>query len=96
MALIHIAQTKTNSQGQSITTLSRMIRANQEDLVAKLEWAPGGGLGRAFIGKVGPSLPGIHQLTSFLRSHLITEPPVYGRLGPPGPKVVCTFQFYLD
>lgn len=64
--------------------------------MAKLEWSPGGGLGRAVIGKVRPSLQGIPHLTSFLRSHSITEPPAYGRLGPPGPKVACTFQLYLD
>ena len=46
-------QTDTNNQGQSVTTLWRAIRANKEDRVAKLEWAPNGGLGRAIIGKVG-------------------------------------------
>ena len=45
-------QTDTNNQGQSVTTLWRAIRANKEDRVAKLEWAPNGGLGRAIIGKV--------------------------------------------
>ncbi|KAI0650014.1 hypothetical protein C8Q79DRAFT_899952 [Trametes meyenii] len=44
-------QTDTNNQGQSVTTLWRAIRANKEDRVAKLEWAPNGGLGRAVIGK---------------------------------------------
>ncbi|CDO74055.1 hypothetical protein BN946_scf185043.g105 [Trametes cinnabarina] len=44
-------QTDTNNQGQVITTLWRAIRANKEDRVAKLEWAPNGGLGRAVIGK---------------------------------------------
>ncbi|EED84492.1 predicted protein [Postia placenta Mad-698-R] len=37
--------------GVSVTTLWRAIRANKEDRVAKLEWAPNGGLGRAVIGK---------------------------------------------
>lgn len=50
--LTPLAQTDTNSQGQSVTTLWRAIRANKEDRVAKLEWAPNGGLGRAIIGKV--------------------------------------------
>ena len=68
MALIHIPQTETNAQGQSITTVWRAIRANREDRVARLEWGPSGGLGRAVIGKVRPSLPGIPHLTSFLRS----------------------------
>ncbi|KAJ3551858.1 hypothetical protein NM688_g4464 [Phlebia brevispora] len=44
-------QTDTNAHGQSVTTLWRTIRANKEDRVAKLEWAPNGGLGRAVIGK---------------------------------------------
>ena len=35
-----------------VTTVWRAIRANKEDRVAKLEWSPTGGLGRAFIGKV--------------------------------------------
>jgi hypothetical protein len=96
MAPIHIAQTETNSQGQSITTVWRAIHENRGDSVARLEWGPGGGLGRVVIGKVRPSLPGIPHLTSFLRSHLITAPPAYGRLGPPGVVILCTFQFYLD
>lgn len=45
-------QTDTNAHGQSVTTLWKAIRANKEDRVAKLEWAPNGGLGRAVIGKV--------------------------------------------
>ena len=64
MALIHLPQTETNAQGQSTTIVWRAIRANREDRVAKLEWAPGGGLGRAVIGKVRPSLRGIPHLTS--------------------------------
>jgi hypothetical protein len=52
MVLIRLPQTETNAQGQSTTTVWRAIRANREDRVAKLEWAPGGGLGRAVIGKV--------------------------------------------
>jgi len=47
----HHPQTETNAQGQSTTTVWRAIRANKEDRVARLEWAPGGGLGRAVIGK---------------------------------------------
>jgi hypothetical protein len=64
--------------------------------VARLEWAPNGGLGRAVIGKVRPSLRGIPHLTTFLRSYSITEPSSYGRLGPPRPKGTCMFQLYLD
>ena len=52
VVLIQPSQTETNAQGQSTTTVWRAIRANKEDRVAKLEWAPGGGLGRAVIGKV--------------------------------------------
>ena len=44
-------QTDTNAQGQSVTILWRTIRPSKEDRVAILEWAPGGGLGRAVIGK---------------------------------------------
>ncbi|KAH8984113.1 hypothetical protein EDB92DRAFT_1500918 [Lactarius akahatsu] len=44
-------QTDTNAHGQSTTTLWRAKRVNKEDIVAKLEWAPGGGLGRAVIRK---------------------------------------------
>ncbi|KAH8999350.1 hypothetical protein EDB92DRAFT_1833676 [Lactarius akahatsu] len=49
--VVYRFQTDTNAQGQSTTTVWRAIRANKEDRVAKLEWAPGGGLGRAVIGK---------------------------------------------
>lgn len=45
-------QTDINAHGTSVTTLWKAIRANKEDRVAKLEWAPNGGLGRAIIGKV--------------------------------------------
>ncbi|TCD71303.1 hypothetical protein EIP91_011074 [Steccherinum ochraceum] len=44
-------QTDVNAHGQSVTTLWRAIRANKEDRVAKLEWAPNGSFGRAVIGK---------------------------------------------
>ena len=49
--VVYRFQTDTNAQGQSVTYLWRAIRPNKEDRVAKLEWAPGGGLGRAKIGK---------------------------------------------
>jgi hypothetical protein len=67
MILIRLSQTETNAQGQSTTTVWRSIRANKEDRVARLEWASGGGLGRAVIGKVRPSLLRMSHLTSFLR-----------------------------
>jgi hypothetical protein len=88
IVLIQLSQTETNAQGQSTTTVLRAIRANKLDRVAKLEWAPGGGLGRAVLGKVRP-LPQINHLTSFLRSPLITEPDSYGRLGPTGSQNAC-------
>ncbi|EGO01780.1 hypothetical protein SERLA73DRAFT_85661 [Serpula lacrymans var. lacrymans S7.3] len=44
-------QTVVSPNGQSTTTLWRAVRTNKEDRVAKLEWAPNGGLGRAVIGK---------------------------------------------
>jgi hypothetical protein len=71
-------QTDTNAQGQSVTILWRAIRSNKEDRVAKLEWAPGGGLGRAVIGKVRLSPQRIPHSTCFLRSHLVTEHLSYG------------------
>jgi hypothetical protein len=45
-------QTTVSPSGQSVTTLVKSIRHNKEDRVARLEWAPNGGLGRAVIGKV--------------------------------------------
>lgn len=50
-------QTEVNAHGVNVTTLWKAIRTNKEDRVAKLEWAPNGGLGRAVIGKV-KFLPG--------------------------------------
>ncbi|KAF8261599.1 hypothetical protein EI94DRAFT_1512424, partial [Lactarius quietus] len=49
--VIYRFQTDTNAHGQSITILWRAIRVNREDRVARLDWAPGGGLGRAVIGR---------------------------------------------
>lgn len=49
--VVYRFHTDTNAQGQSVTTVWRAIRPNKEDRVAKLEWAPNGGLGRAVIGK---------------------------------------------
>jgi len=43
--------TEIDMRGQMTTTLWRAIRKNKEDRVARLEWAPNGGLGRAIIGK---------------------------------------------
>lgn len=37
--------------GQPVTTVCKQAR-QKEERVAKLEWAPNGGLGRAMIGKV--------------------------------------------
>jgi len=44
-------QTSRGSDGLSTTTLFRALRQNKEERVARLEWAPNGGLGRAQIGK---------------------------------------------
>jgi hypothetical protein len=66
-------QTEPNAQGQDVTILWRSIRSNKEDRVAKLEWAPGGGLGCAVIGKVRLSPQTILHRTCSLRSHLVTE-----------------------
>ncbi|KAF9779485.1 hypothetical protein BJ322DRAFT_354871 [Thelephora terrestris] len=49
--VVYRFQTDTNSSGQSVTSLWRAIRHTKEERVAKLEWASGGGLGRATIGK---------------------------------------------
>ena len=46
-------QTVVGPDGLSTTTLFRALRKNKEERVARLEWAPNGGLGRAQIGKVG-------------------------------------------
>ena len=59
IVLIHLPQTDSDPQGQSTTTVwraKRAKRANTEDRVAKLEWAPSGGLGHAVFGKVRPFL----------------------------------------
>lgn len=47
------SKTAVSPNGASVTTLSRTIRTNKEDRVAKLEWAANGGLGRVVIGKAG-------------------------------------------
>ncbi|KAL4062227.1 hypothetical protein J3A83DRAFT_4360040 [Scleroderma citrinum] len=49
--VIYRFSTVVNPNGASTTTLWRTIRTNKEDRVAKLEWGPNGGLGRAVIGK---------------------------------------------
>lgn len=66
----------------SVTTLWRAIRANKEDRVAKLEWAPNGGLGRAVIGKVR-LLSSNHDTR--ISSLPAAEHAPHGRLGPPRP-----------
>jgi hypothetical protein len=47
-----ISQTVVSPNGHTVTSLWRTIRPNKEDRVAKMEWAPNGGLGRIVIGKV--------------------------------------------
>ena len=64
MDLIRL-QTETNPRGHHITNVWRVIRMNKEDRVAKLEWAPDGGLGRAVIGKVRP-FPSMEPFGVFL------------------------------
>jgi hypothetical protein len=49
---ISFGQTVVGRDGLSTTTLFRALRKNVEESVARLEWAPNGGLGRAQIGKV--------------------------------------------
>jgi len=43
--------TEVHSDGRTVTTLWRAIRANKEDRVARLEWSSAGGFGRAVLGK---------------------------------------------
>ncbi|PPQ72349.1 hypothetical protein CVT24_002065 [Panaeolus cyanescens] len=49
--IVYRFQTTSGSNGQMITTMWRALRPNKEDRVAKLEWAPNGGLGRVILGK---------------------------------------------
>lgn len=51
--LFYRFQTNVSTFGQSVTTLTKCLRPGKEDKVAKLEWAPNGGLGRVIIGKNG-------------------------------------------
>ena len=55
-----LTQTVVGPDGLSTTTLFRALRKNKEERVARLEWAPNGGLGRAQIGKVGRHVPQHH------------------------------------
>lgn len=50
--LLTSMQTVVGQDGLSTTTLFRALRKGKEERVARLEWAPNGGLGRAQIGKV--------------------------------------------
>ncbi|KAH9853776.1 hypothetical protein C2E23DRAFT_867777 [Lenzites betulinus] len=71
-------QTDTNAQGTSVTTLWRTIRANKEDRVAKLEWAPNGGLGRAVIGKsTMPMADLVRPDPSYYNSRIFNGPDGY-------------------
>jgi len=49
--ILYRFQTTTTTNGHSITTMWRALRPNKEDRIAKLEWAPNGGLGRVMMGK---------------------------------------------
>jgi hypothetical protein len=55
-----LTQTVVGPDGLSTTTLFRALRKNKEERVARLEWAPNGGLGRAQIGKVGRHVTSHH------------------------------------
>ena len=73
--VVYRFQTDTNAQGLSVTYLWRAIRPNKEDRVAKLEWAPGGGLGRAVIGKnVGPMADLVRRDPRMPNSRLFNGP----------------------
>ena len=50
-AVVYRFHTETNSTRSGVTILWRAVRSNKEDQVARLEWAPDGGLGRATMGK---------------------------------------------
>jgi len=47
--LYRLSTEQTN--GKPITTIWRAVRQNREDKVARLEWNPSGGLGRAVLGR---------------------------------------------
>jgi len=49
--ILYRFQTTTAPNGHSVTTMWRALRPNKEDRIAKLEWAPNGGLGRVVMGK---------------------------------------------
>ncbi|KAF8974391.1 hypothetical protein BDZ97DRAFT_1911581 [Flammula alnicola] len=49
--ILYRFQTTVGQNGQSVTTMWRALRPNKEDRIAKLEWAPNGGLGRVVMGK---------------------------------------------
>jgi hypothetical protein len=38
--------------GQPVSSVFRQTRPGKDEKIAKLEWSPSGGLGRALIGKV--------------------------------------------
>ena len=73
--VVYRFQTDTNAQGQSVTYLWRAIRSNKEDRVAKLEWAPGGGLGRAVVGKsICPMVDLVHRDPRMPNSRVFNGP----------------------
>ena len=50
--MLILIQTLVDQNNMSTTTLFRALRKGKEERVARLEWGPGGALGRAQIGKV--------------------------------------------
>ncbi|KJA30107.1 hypothetical protein HYPSUDRAFT_126507 [Hypholoma sublateritium FD-334 SS-4] len=70
--VVYRFQTTVAQNGQSLTTMWRALRPNKEDRIAKLEWAPNGGLGRVMMGKQGLRMsdlarpdPAIYNARSF-------------------------------
>jgi hypothetical protein len=79
-SLMSLTQTAVGPDGLSTTTLYRALRKNKEERVARLEWAPNGGLGRAQIGKVG--LHVLHHIGVVLKYLRRTEYSVDARPCP--------------
>jgi len=73
--VVYRFQTVIDPDGLSTTTLFRALRTNKEERVARLEWAPNGGLGRAQIGRNTVSmLDLVQQDTRVLGARVFSAP----------------------
>jgi len=82
--VVYRFQTDVNNHGQHVTSLWRAIRPTKEERVAKLEWSPNGGLGRATIGKTTiPMADLVRQDARVFGSRIFNGPDGYQyRWGP--------------